>query len=102
MAQDIREATAGAPDRLLSFIQRIERLTEEKQSLTSDISEVFKEAKDNGFDVPTMRRIIALRKLDEEAVDLLDLYRSQVGLAAQLDMFHKEGGEVTVSMAPAA
>jgi len=61
-----------------SFIERIERLEEEKKALQEDISDVFKEAKMSGFDPKIMRQIIRLRKLDrndrEEQEYLLDLY----------------------------
>lgn len=53
--------------RLAQFIDRIERLEAEKKELSSDISEVYSEAKGSGFDVKVMRQIIALRKLNPEA-----------------------------------
>ena len=68
-----------AADRLKSFIVRIERLSEERQALSTDISEVYAEAKATGFDVATMREIVKLRKLDkserEEKEHLLELYK---------------------------
>ena len=51
--------------RLKSFIQRIERLEEEKKSLTADTREVYAEAKSGGFDPKIMRKVISLRKLDK-------------------------------------
>lgn len=73
---------AGA--RLKSFIERVERLEEEKAAITEDVKEVFAEAKGSGFDVKTLRKVIALRKLDEEkrkeADELLDLYKSAIGM----------------------
>lgn len=69
---------------LQSFIDRIERLNEEKSALTDDIKEVFAEAKGVGFDVKTMRRIIRLRGMDEqkrrEAQELLNTYAAAIGL----------------------
>lgn len=53
-----------AADRLKSFIERIERLEEEKRALADDIKEVFSEAKGSGFDIKVMRHIIRLRKMD--------------------------------------
>ena len=54
-----------AQDRLKSFIERIERLEEEKAALMADIKEVYAEAKGTGFDVKTMRKVISLRKMEE-------------------------------------
>jgi uncharacterized protein (UPF0335 family) len=75
-----------AQDRLRSFIERIERLTEEKSALTADIREVFAEAKATGFDTKIMRLIIRLRAMDssarEEQDALLDLYKRALGLSA--------------------
>ena len=73
---------AGA--RLKSFIERIERLEEEKAALMEDIKEVYAEAKGTGFDTKTMRKIISLRKMDtekrRESEELLDLYKSAIGM----------------------
>lgn len=52
------------PDRLKSFIERIERLEEEKKGVSEDIREVFAEAKSLGYDVKVMRQVIKLRKMD--------------------------------------
>lgn len=72
-----------AGDRLRSFIERIERLSEEKRSIAADIKEVFAEAKGTGFDVPTMRRIIKERAMDKDDLDeqetLLEIYRKALG-----------------------
>jgi uncharacterized protein (UPF0335 family) len=77
-------AGAVAGERLKSFIERIERLEEEKRALAEDIKEVYSEAKGVGFDVKTMRRIVRLRKLDEEDRDeqeaLLDTYLRAIGM----------------------
>lgn len=74
-----------AKDRLRSFIERIERLEEEKAALSGDIREVYAEAKGVGFDAKIMRQIVKLRKLDnaerQEQEALLDLYKQAVGLA---------------------
>ena len=67
-----------AGDRLKSFIERIERLEEEKRALSEDIKEVFAEAKGTGFDTKIMRQAIRMRKLDkadfQEQEAMLDLY----------------------------
>ena len=73
-----------AAKRLRSFIERIERLEEEKAALAADIREVYAEAKGDGFDAKTMRQIVKLRKLDSadraEQAALLDLYKAALGL----------------------
>lgn len=73
---------AGA--QLRSFIERIERLENEKSELADDIREVYAEAKATGFDPKTMREIIRLRKLDsadrEEQEALLDVYMAALGM----------------------
>ena len=55
-----------AKDRLRSFVERIERLEEEKLALVADIREVYSEAKGAGFDVKVMRQLIRLRKMDRD------------------------------------
>ena len=73
-----------AADRLRSFVERIERLEEEKAALAADVREVYAEAKADGFDAKVMRQVVRLRKMDshdrqeEEAV--LDLYKRALGL----------------------
>lgn len=68
-----------AADRLRSFVERVEKLEEEKAALTADIRDVYAEAKGAGFDVKTLRQIVRLRKLDaadrQEQEHLLDLYK---------------------------
>lgn len=80
-AKDV-EGIAGA--RLKSFIERVERLEEEKRNLAADIKEIYAEAKAVGFDTKTMRKIVSLRKMDSEKRDeedhLLDLYRTAIGM----------------------
>ena len=76
-------ATTVAAERLRSFLERIERLEEEKTTIAGDIKEVFAEAKGEGYDTKTLRKIIRLRKMDrakrEEEEALLDLYLSALG-----------------------
>jgi len=73
-----------AAEQLRSFIERIERLEEDKKTIAEDIKEVFAEAKGNGFDVKIMRQILRLRKMDEADLDeqeaLLDLYKRALGM----------------------
>jgi uncharacterized protein (UPF0335 family) len=73
-----------AGDRLKSFVERIERLEEERRALGNDIKEVYAEAKGTGFDVKIMRQVIRLRRLDKDDLDeqetLLDIYRRALGM----------------------
>ncbi len=75
-----------APDRLRSFIERIERLEQEKQDLAADIREVYSEAKGVGFDPKIMRHVVRLRKLDDndrrELEMVLDTYMHALGMTA--------------------
>ena len=68
-----------AADQLKSFVERIERLEEERAALASDVRDVYSEAKGTGFDVKVMRQVIRLRKLDKAERDeqeaLLETYR---------------------------
>lgn len=74
---------AGA--QLRSFIERVERLEEEKKAIADDIKDVFAEAKATGFDVKTMRQVIKIRAQDKEERQeqeaLLDLYLHALGMA---------------------
>lgn len=73
-----------AADHLRSFIERIERLEEEKAGLAADIKDVYDEAKGTGFDVKIMRQLIRLRKMEEndraEQEEILDLYKRALGM----------------------
>ena len=68
-----------AADRLRQFIERIERLEEEKAALAADIKEIYSEAKGTGFDIKVIRMIVRLRKMDtsdrQEQEQILDLYK---------------------------
>ncbi len=74
---------SAAREQLKSFVQRIERLEEEKQSLAADLKEVYAEAKSTGFDTKILRKVISLRKMDRndraEQEALLDLYLGAIG-----------------------
>lgn len=70
--------------RLKSLIERIEHLEEERNGISSDIRDIFAEAKSAGFDVKTMRTILKIRKMNpadrEERETLLDLYKNALDL----------------------
>jgi uncharacterized protein (UPF0335 family) len=73
-----------AAGQLRSLVERVERLEEEKKALTSDIAEVYAEAKGHGFDTKIMRQVVRIRKLDkadrQEQESILDLYLSALGM----------------------
>lgn len=75
--------SAGA-QQLVQYLERIERLEEEKKALMADIKDVYDEAKATGFDTKIMRQLIKLRNMDKnllaEQDDLLTTYREAVGL----------------------
>jgi uncharacterized protein (UPF0335 family) len=73
-----------AGEQLKSYIERIERLEEEKRGLQADIKDIYGEAKSLGFDVKVMRQVIRLRKLANdqrrEMEQILDLYKHHLGM----------------------
>lgn len=75
-----------AGDRLKSFIERIERLEEEKRGIADDIKEVYAKAKGVGFDTKIMREIVKQRRMDQDELDereaLIDLYKRALGMLA--------------------
>ncbi len=79
------EVQGVASDQLRAFVERIERLEEEKKTIADDIKEIYAEAKGNGFDTKVLRKVVSLRKqdmnerLEQEAV--LDLYLHALGMA---------------------
>ena len=78
-------------DRLRNFIERVERVEEERKALTTDIADILKQAKSEGFDPKVMRQVLKLRKLTaaerQEAEALLDVYMKAV--TDQLEMFEE-------------
>lgn len=86
MADEITETSQTvAAGQLRAFIERIERLEEEKKTIADDIKEVYAECKSTGFDVKAIRQLIRLRKQDQaerqEAEAILDLYMAALGMA---------------------
>lgn len=73
-----------AQDQLRAFIERIERLEEEKAAISADIKEIYAEAKGNGFDTKILKAIIRIRKQDAneriEQEAILELYMSALGM----------------------
>lgn len=81
--QKITTGGVEAP-KLRSYIERIERLEEDKAGISSDITDVFSEAKSNGFDKKAMREVLKLRKMKAnertEAEYMLELYKRALGM----------------------
>jgi uncharacterized protein (UPF0335 family) len=91
-----RRASSGiAADQLRSIVERIERMEEEKAGNASDIKDIFAEAKGNGYDVKTLRKVIKLRAMDaserDEAEHLLHTYCVALGMQPDLFETHTEG-----------
>ncbi len=78
------DAGGIAGERLRTFIERIERLEEDRSGITADIREVYAEAKSVGFDTKTMRQLVRLRKLDsverQQQEALLETYQHAIGM----------------------
>ena len=74
-----------AQDQLRAFIERIERMEEEKAAIAADIKEIYAEAKGNGFDTKVLRQVIRIRKQDRserlEQEAILELYLAALGMA---------------------
>jgi len=77
-------ATKFAKDQLKAIIERIERLEEEKKTISDDIRDVYAESKGNGFDVKALRNIVRLRKQDpnerQEQETILETYMQALGM----------------------
>jgi uncharacterized protein (UPF0335 family) len=87
MSETVSKKTKAGPisaDRLKSFVERIEKLEEERTALGGDIRDVYSEAKGVGYDVKTLREIITLRRMDaadrDEQETLLDVYKHALGM----------------------
>jgi len=77
-------STRFAKDQLKAIIERIERLEEEKKTISDDIRDVYAEGKGNGFDVKALRTIVKMRKQDpserQEAETILETYMQALGM----------------------
>jgi uncharacterized protein (UPF0335 family) len=86
MADDVTDSSQTvAAGQLRAFIERIERLEEEKKTISDDIKEVYAELKGTGFEPKAVRQIIRIRKQDQaerqEAEAILELYMAALGMA---------------------
>ena len=83
-AKDDQPARRFAKDHLKAFVERVERLEEEKKAITDDVRDVYAEAKANGFDVKALRTIVRLRKQDinerKEREAVLETYMHALGM----------------------
>lgn len=81
---DTQDVGGVAGKRLKSFLDRIERLEEEKKALADDIKDIYAEAKGVGFDPKIMRKVLRLQKMEtekrREEEELLELYKSAIGM----------------------
>lgn len=77
-------AARFAKDHLKAFVERVERLEEEKKAIGDDIRDVYAEAKGNGYDVTALRKVIRLRKQDKheraEQEAILETYLHALGM----------------------
>ena len=75
-------ASAGAP--ILAFLERVERLTEDKKSVSDEIKDVYAEARGQGYDVKILRKLVGLRSQDpdkrREEMAILELYAEAIGM----------------------
>ena len=82
--ESAKAATRFAKDQLKAFVERIERLEEEKKAIADDIRDVYAEAKGNGYDVKAMRQVVRLRKQDKderaEYEAVLETYMHALGM----------------------
>jgi uncharacterized protein (UPF0335 family) len=88
--QDVQRRRPGrghnsiSADRLKSFVERVEKLEEERKAIAGDIRDIYAEAKGVGYDVKTLRKIVQLRKMDaadrDEQDAILDTYKHALGM----------------------
>ena len=90
MAKEAKVVESSSSDpvnggQLRAFVERIERLEEEKKALADDIKDVYAAAKGNGFDAKVIRKVVSIRKQDRDKLreeeEILDLYLAALGMA---------------------
>ena len=81
---DTPASNTVAGDQLRNYVERAERLNAEKDGINSDLSDLFKEMKGEGFDTKAVKRLIAIRRKDvaqvQEEEAILDMYKSALGM----------------------
>ena len=84
MAEEIKDVNGVDAARLLSYIERIEHIEEERKELQNDIKEIYEEAKSANFDVKAIKQLLKIRKMDQEERQeeefVLDTYKKALGL----------------------
>jgi len=84
MAEEIKNVNGVDAARLLSYIERIEHIEEERKALQNDIKEIYEEAKSANFDVKAIKQLLKIRKMDDqerqEEEFVLDVYKKALGL----------------------
>ena len=84
MADEIQDVNGVDGARLLSYIERIEHIEEEKKALQNDIKEIYEEAKSANFDVKAIKQLLKIRKMDDqerqEEEFVLDVYKRALGV----------------------
>ncbi len=84
-------------EQLRQYVERIERLEEEKRDIADNIRDAFSEAKSNGFDVKAMRSLLKLRKMEEsdrnEQEAVLDLYKAALGMIPEFESRNEQESE---------
>lgn len=89
MEDQMTDVGANARQQLRSLIERIERLEEEKKTIGDDIKDVYAEAKSHGYDTKVLRKVVAIRKQDQNAraeqEAILDTYLIALGMAPEFD-----------------
>nr|WP_208111133.1 DUF2312 domain-containing protein [Maritalea mobilis] len=92
--ESVMGQTSIAREQLRAYVERIERLEDEKKSISDDIRDVYAEAKGNGYDVKAMRQIVKLRKQEaherQEQEAILDLYKHALGMIASPSYYEDE------------
>ena len=83
-AEDNQPAHRFAKDRLKAFVERVEKLEEEKKAISDDVRDVYAEAKANGYDTKALRTVVKLRKMDinerKEQEAVLETYMHALGM----------------------
>ena len=84
MTENVTENVNISKETLIEFVDRLERLETSKKEVAEDMKEVYKQAKNQGFDVPAMKTLIKLRAKDAEdrmmEEEILEVYKEAVGL----------------------
>lgn len=87
---DIGHNSGAAGERIKSYVERVERLLEEKANIQADIKDIWAEAKSAGFDVKTLKKIVKLRAADpqelREQEETLEMYMNALGMLADLPL----------------